>query len=99
MFDQLIVICPECHKDFPLSESLTQSLIGDAVEQRLEAERAALTRQAQQKAEAALGTRLAVAEESLADKDMKLKDAQSKELAVLRQQKRLEEDKRELELQ
>jgi hypothetical protein len=99
MFDQLNVTCPECHKDFPLNESLTQSLIGDAVDQRLAAERDSLTKHAEQKAESAFAVRLSIAEEALAGKDTKLKEAQAKELTVLREQKRLEEDKRELELQ
>src|SRR3954468_3969102 len=99
MFEELNLTCPACHKAFPLTDNLAQSLVGAAVKHRLAEEREFLTKHAEQKAANTLGMRLTQAEELLAATQLKLSESQAKELAILIEQKRLTQEKRELELQ
>jgi site-specific DNA recombinase len=93
------ITCPKCSAEFPLGESFTQALIGNAVEQRLIAERRELYDAAEKKALETFGSKVKVFERELAEKDAKLLKAQADELALRKERRTFEEQKRELELE
>ena len=76
-----------------------QGEIDAAVEQKLRAERDVLAKAAEKKAAAAYADRLSAVEQELADKQAKLAEAESAELALRKERRTLEEDKQRLELE
>jgi len=76
-----------------------QAEIEAAVEQRLQAERDVLAKAAEKKAADAYNVRLLAVEEELAQKQAKLAEAESAELALRKERRILEEEKQRLELE
>jgi hypothetical protein len=76
-----------------------QADIDAAVEQRLQAEREVVAKSAEKKAADAYNVRLVAVEEELAQKQAKLAEAESAELALRKERRILEEDKVRLELE
>lgn len=76
-----------------------QSDIDHLVNERLRAERKTLTDEATKKAAEIYSAKLEEAETELADKDLKLREAQQAELTIRKERTALETQKRELELQ
>jgi hypothetical protein len=76
-----------------------QADIDAAVEQRLLAERDVLAKAAEKKAADAYSVRLLAAEQELAQKQAKLAEAESAELALRKERRILEEEKQRLELE
>ncbi|MCU1284048.1 MAG: hypothetical protein JWO13_398 [Acidobacteriales bacterium] len=93
------ITCPKCNAEFLLTESFVQSMIGIALEDRLNAERKLLAQAAEERASEEFGARLRSVETELAEKDLKIQQAQAAELAVRKERRALEEQKRELELE
>jgi len=97
--------CPHCKGHFELTEALAAPLL-DAerkkveaeVERRVQAERAAISKQATAQAEAELGAKLQASQVALADRDAKLRLAQEAELVLRRDREALEQAKQEMEL-
>jgi len=76
-----------------------QAEIDAAVEQRLQAERGVLAKAAEKKAADAYNVRLLAVEQELAQKQAKLAEAESAELALRKERRILEEEKQRLELE
>jgi hypothetical protein len=145
MLHDTSITCPNCHVEFPLTETLAQPFIAaerakirretqeratalnkheqdlaqrrkalenlqreldvrqgeidTAVEQRLQAERDVLEKAAETKAANAYAVRLLAVEEELVQKQAKLAEAESAELALRKERRILEEEKQRLELE
>ena len=104
------IACPKCGKEFPLTETLAKPMIAaerakaqqeieTLVQQRLSAERDALTKAAYKNAADVYAEKLVGVEQELAEKDAKLAEADQAELTLRRERRLLEEEKRKLELQ
>ena len=76
-----------------------QGEIDAAVEQKLRAERDVLAKAAEKKAANAYADRLQAVEQELAEKQAKLAEAESAELALRKERRTLEEEKQRLELE
>jgi len=104
------IACPKCGKEFPLTETLAKPMIAaerakaqqeieNHVQQKLAAERDALTKAAYKNAADVYAEKLVGVEQELAEKDAKLAEADQAELTLRRERRLLEEEKRKLELQ
>ena len=104
------IACPKCGKEFPLTETLAKPMIAaerakaqqeieNHVQQKLAAERDALTKAAYKNAADVYAEKLVAVEEELAAKEAKLAEADQAELTLRRERRLLEEEKRKLELQ
>lgn len=104
------ISCPKCGKEFPLNETLAKPIIAaeraksqqeidTVVQQKLAAERDALTKAAYKNAADVYAEKLVAVEEELAAKEAKLAQADQAELNLRRERRLLEEEKRKLELQ
>lgn len=104
------IACPKCGKEFPLNETLAKPIIAaerakaqqeveTLVQQKLAAERDALTKTAYKNAADVYAEKLVAVEQELAEKDTKLAEADQAELTLRRERRQLEEEKRKLELQ
>jgi hypothetical protein len=104
------IACPKCGKEFPLTETLAKPMIAaerakaqqeveTLVQQKLAAERDALTKTAYKQAADVYAEKLLIVEKELSAKDAKLAEADQAELRLRRERRQLEEDKRKLELQ
>lgn len=110
MNSQFNIACPKCGKEFPLSETLAKPMIAaerakaqqeieTLVQQKLAAERDALTNAAYKNAADVYAEKLLAVEQELAEKDSKLAEADKAELALRRERRQLEEERHKLELQ
>jgi len=99
MIENLNITCPKCKADFQLSETFMELLIGTAVEERLASERDSMAVDIQRKTSSEFLAKLQTAQEELLEKDAKLRLAEASELAVRRERRALEEQKRQLELE
>jgi hypothetical protein len=145
MLHDTSITCPNCHVEFPLTETLAQPIIAAerakiqretqervaalkeheqdlsqrqqalevlkreldvrqaeidaAVEQRLQTERDVVAKAAERKAADAYNVRLLAVEQELAEKQAKLAEAESAELALRKERRILEEEKQRLELE
>jgi hypothetical protein len=104
------IACPKCGKEFPLTETLAKPMIAaerakaqqeiqTLVQQKLAAERDALTKAAYKNAADLYAEKLVAVEQELAEKDAKLVEADQAELTLRRERRQLEEEKRKLEVQ
>lgn len=105
MSSNLEIECPKCGEHFELTEALAAPLldaerkkVDTEVVRRVQAERAAIAKQAAAEAGVELGAKLQASQAALAERDAKLRQAQEVELTLRRDREALEQAQREMEL-
>src|SRR6202034_2462630 len=102
------IICPNCKTEIPLTESIAAPLVADTrrqYEQRLESERKSIADEEAKKAKRLVATDLERQAQELVDlqevlkqRDSKLADAQKAQAELIREQRELDDAKREMDL-
>jgi len=105
MADQVIV-CPHCHKKIPLTDAITQQLRAELekdftaqYEEREKVLRDTLVKEAKRKAKEEITVELKGLQEQIVEKDEKLVEMQKAELALRKRERKLEDEKKTMELE
>jgi len=89
--------CPNCGTRIPLSEAVSHKM-REQLEKEFDRKTQKLIKDAEQKARNAISLELNDLKEQISEKDVRLKTAQEAELELRKQQRTLEEDKKNFEL-